>query len=148
VSRHSHKRPISDFGLRTSFGFRISDFGFQLKTLLSTLILALALQPGSLWACAACYGQSDSPMAKGMNWGILSLLAMVAMVLGGVAAFFVYLARRSATVAAEPAKSKPGRASVPASPNFSGNAGKSGLAGTLALPHRTAPLLESTHSAL
>jgi flagellar basal body-associated protein FliL len=34
-------------------------------------------------------------MAKGMNWGIFSLLAVVAMVLGSVAAFFVFLARRA-----------------------------------------------------
>jgi hypothetical protein len=35
-------------------------------------------------------------MAAGMNWGIFSLLAVVVTVLGGVAAFFIYLARRSA----------------------------------------------------
>ena len=39
-------------------------------------------------------------MAKGMNLGILSLLAVIGMVLGGVASFFVYLGKRSATVAA------------------------------------------------
>ena len=61
------------------------------------LILALALHPNSLLACAACYGQSDSPMARGMNWGILSLLAIVAVVLSAFTAFFIYLARRSAT---------------------------------------------------
>ena len=52
----------------------------------------------SLLACAACYGQSDSPMAAGMNWGILSLLTVMAVVLGGVSAFFIYLAKRSARV--------------------------------------------------
>jgi hypothetical protein len=36
-------------------------------------------------------------MAKGMNWGIFSLLAVIVMVLGGIAAFFIYLARRAAT---------------------------------------------------
>jgi heme/copper-type cytochrome/quinol oxidase subunit 2 len=50
----------------------------------------------TLWACAACYGQADSPMANGMNWGIFSLLAVVVGVLGSVAVFFVYLARRAA----------------------------------------------------
>jgi hypothetical protein len=39
-------------------------------------------------------------MAKGMNLGILSLLAMIGVVLGGVASFFVYLGKKSATVAA------------------------------------------------
>jgi maltodextrin utilization protein YvdJ len=37
-------------------------------------------------------------MAKGMNLGILSLLAVIGVVLGGVASFFVYLGKRSATV--------------------------------------------------
>lgn len=60
----------------------------------------VALLPRSLWACAACYGQSDSAMAAGMNWGILSLLGMIVVVLGGVAGFFFFLIRRS-TASAE-----------------------------------------------
>jgi hypothetical protein len=67
---------------------------------LGGLVALAAAQPRALWACAACYGQSDSPMAQGMNWGILSLLGIVILVLGGVAAFFVSLARRSAALAA------------------------------------------------
>jgi len=63
----------------------------------ATLALA-CLWPASLWACAACYGQSDSPMAQGMNWGIFSLLAVVILVLGAFAAFFVYLAKRAAAI--------------------------------------------------
>jgi hypothetical protein len=58
--------------------------------------LALALRPDSLWACAACFGKSDSALAAGLNWGILSLLAVVLAVLGGIAAFFVQVARRGA----------------------------------------------------
>jgi hypothetical protein len=52
--------------------------------------------PAQVFACAACYGQSDSAMAKGMNMGIFSLLAVIVTVLGGIAGFFVYLAKRSA----------------------------------------------------
>ncbi len=44
-------------------------------------------------ACAACYGASDSPLAQGMNWGIFSLLAVVVCVLGGIASFFIFLAK-------------------------------------------------------
>jgi hypothetical protein len=33
-----------------------------------------------------------------MNWGILSLLVIVTFVLGAIAAFFVFLARRSAAL--------------------------------------------------
>jgi len=50
------------------------------------------------FACAACFGQSDSAMAAGMNWGILSLLVIIVSVLGGVAGFFIFLARRAAVV--------------------------------------------------
>jgi hypothetical protein len=85
------------------FGIRAWDFPFWLRALLSSLVLAAAFQPAPLQACAACYGQSDSPMAKGMNWGIFSLLAVIVIVLGGVAAFFVFLAHRAAAVSAEPA---------------------------------------------
>ena len=60
------------------------------------LIAASVLQPGSILACAACYGQSDSALAKGMNWGIFSLLGMVVAVLGGISSFFFVLARRAA----------------------------------------------------
>ena len=43
---------------------------------------ALALAPSPLFACAACYGKSDSPLAQGMNWGIFTLLGILAPVLG------------------------------------------------------------------
>ena len=70
-----------------------------MSRLIKLLIMALAVQPVSLWACSACFGQSDSPLAKGMNWGIFSLLAVVVSVLGGIASFFVYLARRNQSLA-------------------------------------------------
>jgi len=60
-----------------------------------------ALHPVSLFACAACYGASDSAMAKGMNWGIFSLLGIVAMVLGSVATFFVFIGKKAAAAANE-----------------------------------------------
>ena len=62
--------------------------------------LAMAAAPQSVLACATCFGKSDSDLAKAMNWGILSLLAVVVFVLGGIAAFFIYLARRAAMTAA------------------------------------------------
>jgi hypothetical protein len=63
-------------------------------TLLAALLMAAA--PQSALACATCFGKSDSDLARAMNWGILSLLAVVVFVLGGIAAFFIYLARRAA----------------------------------------------------
>ena len=50
------------------------------------------------FACATCFGQSNDDLARGMNAGILSLLAVVAVVLSGFTTFFVYLAKRSAAV--------------------------------------------------
>lgn len=64
------------------------------------LFALMIMAPASTWACAACYGQSDAPMAQGMNWGIMSLLAVIVMMLAGVAGFFVFLAKRSARLAA------------------------------------------------
>ena len=72
-----------------------------LKLFCAGLVAAAALQPSLLFACAACYGQSDAPMAHGMNWGIMSLLAVIGTVLMGVASFFVYLARRAAAMPAD-----------------------------------------------
>ena len=61
--------------------------------------LTMAAAPQSALACATCFGKSDSDLAKAMNWGILSLLAVVVFVLSGIAAFFIYLARRAAITA-------------------------------------------------
>jgi hypothetical protein len=69
------------------------------KTVLATVALG-CFHPAGAWACAACYGQSDSAMARGFNWGILSLLGVVVMVLGGITTFFVFLGKRSAALAA------------------------------------------------
>jgi len=60
--------------------------------------LVSVLQPKWVLACAACYGQSDAPMARGMNWGIFSLLVVIGLVLATVASFFVYLAKRAAAM--------------------------------------------------
>ena len=61
-------------------------------------LLALAM-PQSLLACAACFGASDSNQAKGMNMGIFALLGVIVVVLGGIASFFIYLARRASAQA-------------------------------------------------
>ena len=59
-------------------------------------LLGLAALPQTAAACSACFGKSDSAMAKGMNMGVLSLLVVVVFVLSGFAAFLIYLVRRSA----------------------------------------------------
>jgi len=74
---------------------RINQFAW-----LPVALLAIVAQPRAVLACAACYGQSDAPMAHGMNWGIMSLLVVIGCVLAGVASFFVYLAKRAAALEA------------------------------------------------
>ena len=46
-------------------------------------------------ACTACFGQSDSEMAQGMNWGIYTLLGVIGLVLGCIATAVVVVGRRS-----------------------------------------------------
>ena len=68
--------------------------GRRFGWLLLGAVMLWLTQPGAL-ACTACFGKSDSNMAKGMNMGIFALLLVITSVLCGVAGFFVYLARRS-----------------------------------------------------
>lgn len=56
---------------------------------------ALVLTPRLALACPVCFGQSDSPLAQGVNMGVLFLLGTITAVLIGFASFMVYLARRA-----------------------------------------------------
>lgn len=62
------------------------------KTLVAATALA-ALAPSPLFACAACYGKSDSPLASGMNWGIFTLMGVILTVLTCITLFFVHVVR-------------------------------------------------------
>ena len=81
---------------------------------LCVLLLAAALSaPAAAKACAVCFGEPSSPMALGLGWGIVSLLGVVMLVLGSIASFFFYLAKRSARAAGAPA---PQASTLPNSP--------------------------------
>jgi hypothetical protein len=69
-----------------------------LKKLLPFLSLALLAVPRAQ-ACAVCFGNSDSKLTQGMYAGVFVLLLVVLAVLGGFAAFFIFLARRAASAA-------------------------------------------------
>lgn len=73
------------------------------KIILVTALLALAAAPSAL-ACATCYGASDSPLAKGMNWGIMVLLCFIGAVLLAVSSFFVFIVRRASAIEAAAAQ--------------------------------------------
>src|SRR5436190_13383920 len=52
--------------------------------------LLAAAAPTSVRACAACFGKSDSDLARGSFAGVLFLLGVILTVMGGIAAFFIY----------------------------------------------------------
>ena len=66
-----------------------------LKITLTAVAGAIAIAPTPLLACAACTGRTDSPLAVGMNWGIVTLLGFVLTVLSCLVVFFVHVARRT-----------------------------------------------------
>ena len=45
-------------------------------------------------ACSVCFGQSDSPLAKGTNMGVFFMLVVTGVMLAAFASFFIYLIRR------------------------------------------------------
>lgn len=70
-----------------------------MKLALWKFLVALALLvllPAPVLACATCYGASDSPLAQGMNLGIMFLLACIGFVILGICVFFAYIIRRAA----------------------------------------------------
>ena len=73
---------------------------FRPRFVCGAMVSSAMLYAPSLFACAMCYGKSDSPLAKGMNAGIFVLLGVVVAVLGSLATFFIYLAKRAAAVKA------------------------------------------------
>ena len=66
-----------------------------MKTLLIAGSVLMASSP-ALFACAACFGKSDSNMARSLNASIFTLMGVVGVVLAGAASFFVFLAKRAA----------------------------------------------------
>ena len=65
----------------------------MMRTALLTLMLLAA--PRVALACPICFGQSDSPLAIGMNRGILFMLGTTGFMLAAFAIFFIYLMRRA-----------------------------------------------------
>ncbi len=61
-----------------------------------------------MWACSTCFGDPNSLLSKGAFWGILCLLAVVLVVLAGVAStIFVWVRRASAIKASADASGPP-----------------------------------------
>ena len=73
----------------------MKSFRKLLKAIPAAVAGAIIIAPSSLLACAACTGRTDSPLAVGMNWGIVTLLGFVLTVLSCFVVFFVHVARRT-----------------------------------------------------
>ncbi|MDA1273031.1 MAG: hypothetical protein O2960_03115 [Verrucomicrobia bacterium] len=58
----------------------------------------IGLLPASGFACSVCFGDQASALGQGAKWGVLAMIAVVACVLSGISAFFVFLGKRSAAV--------------------------------------------------
>ena len=63
-------------------------------------LFGLLMMNQNAFACATCFGESDSAMAEGMNAGVLTLLIIVGGTLAGIASFFIYLICRGSRHAA------------------------------------------------
>jgi hypothetical protein len=75
-----------------------------LRNILLTLMLLAFAAPSPLFACVACYGKTDSPLATGMNYGIATLLAVVVSVLTVFLLCFVHIVRKSEAMHREAVK--------------------------------------------
>jgi hypothetical protein len=71
------------------------------NVLRSIATTALVAVPRAALACPVCFGQSDSPLAQGVNMGVLFLLGTITAVLIGFASFMIYLARRAKVFAGD-----------------------------------------------
>jgi hypothetical protein len=76
-----------------------------MRTTLLTLVLLGA--PRAALACPVCFGESDAPLAKAMNAGIMLMLVVVAGVMVAFGSFFVSLVRRARVAEAEVARTQP-----------------------------------------
>ena len=57
------------------------------------------LIPGIASACSVCFGApEDHPMTESLNLAIIALIGVTGTVLGGISAFFIFLARRGKNI--------------------------------------------------
>ena len=63
--------------------------------MLTRLFIILILSVNMISACAVCYGDPTSPMAKGMNMGVLTLMGFIGFVLCMVAYSMISIFNRS-----------------------------------------------------
>ncbi|HSA58158.1 MAG TPA: hypothetical protein VLJ37_00530 [bacterium] len=73
-------------------------FRNKFKKMAVVLLAAISTHAAGLptaWACALCFGDSNSEMTRGLKAGILLLILVVAGVLAGIASVGITWARRA-----------------------------------------------------
>jgi hypothetical protein len=55
----------------------------------------MILAPRAAFACPVCFGANDSPLALGINYGILVMLGIIGALWVAFGSFFMYLRRRA-----------------------------------------------------
>ena len=81
-----------------------SGYGKRWCGLLAGVFALVALTTAEVQACAVCFGDPNSPLAKGAAAGVLVLVGVISFVLAGVAGtgmFWVHRSRRSARIVEE-----------------------------------------------
>jgi hypothetical protein len=61
-------------------------------------IAIVAFSPRVAFACPVCFGENDSPLALGINYGILAMLGIIVGLWVAFGSFFLYLRRRARMV--------------------------------------------------
>jgi hypothetical protein len=64
-------------------------------TLAGVLAAVMILVPRAAFACPVCFGANDSPLALGINYGILVMLGIIGALWVAFGSFFMYLRRRA-----------------------------------------------------
>lgn len=67
----------------------------RLHPISAVLLAAWLCLPSVAMACATCFGAVDDPISTSVKMAVVSLIATTALVLGGIGAFMIHLARRA-----------------------------------------------------
>ncbi|HEY3863598.1 MAG TPA: hypothetical protein VGO59_17110 [Verrucomicrobiae bacterium] len=84
----------------------------RLVLIIAALGAFILLGGTSAHACAACFGKSDSTMARSLNASIFTLMGVIGVVLAGAASFFVFLARRASAASRDESQKNPSEPQV------------------------------------
>ena len=68
---------------------------FFKRLTIAVMVLGVGAVPRAVLACAVCYGASDAPQTRGMNFGIFTMLGVTGAVLSGFGGMIFCFARRA-----------------------------------------------------